>query len=250
MPGPLQSVERAAAALRLLARSSSDLGIVELAQSLGLPKSTAHGIVRTLEQVGFVEQDRASGRYRLGRGVRELETQRLDVHELRSVATNWADSLASRSGESVRVCAAVDGRVVVVHHVFRPDDSSQTLDVGSTRPAHACAMGKVLLAYGGLRRTEDDLEPLTWRTLVDAADLDRDLAQVRSRRWALDLEETAEGQAGLAAPVHWRGGLVVAAAGVQGRREVVCREDGTPHPALLSQVRDCAAAITRELVEA
>lgn len=60
----IQSVERAAAILRLLASGSRQLGVAELATAMGLPKGTLHGILRTLVHVGFVEQDRASGKYR------------------------------------------------------------------------------------------------------------------------------------------------------------------------------------------
>ena len=55
VPGAVQSIERAAAILRLLARGSGRLGVSEIANSLGLARSTAHGILRTLQGVGFVE---------------------------------------------------------------------------------------------------------------------------------------------------------------------------------------------------
>ena len=70
----------------------------------------------------------------------------LDGNELRTRALNWSDSLASRSHESVRIGTLHEGRVLIVHHVFRPDDSLQVLDVGTLLPAHATALGKALLA--------------------------------------------------------------------------------------------------------
>src|SRR5882724_6578870 len=159
MPGPVQSIERAAAILRLLARGSGRLGVGEIATSLGLAKGTTHGILRTLQGVGFVEQDKGSGKYQLGATLLHLGTSYLDVNDLRSRAINWADALASRSGEAVRIGAPLDGSVLVVHHVFRPDDTLQTLDVGSLLPLHATAMGKILLGYdadlaAALRRVE------------------------------------------------------------------------------------------------
>ena len=66
MPGTIQSVERAAAILRLLAGGSRRLRLGDLAQTLGLAKPTAHGLLRTLQQEGFVEQDPATGEYQLG----------------------------------------------------------------------------------------------------------------------------------------------------------------------------------------
>ena len=62
MPGSIQSIERAAAVLRLLASTDRPLGLAELAAALDLPRPTAHGIVRTLRDVGFVEQDAAAAR--------------------------------------------------------------------------------------------------------------------------------------------------------------------------------------------
>src|SRR5829696_3315687 len=80
----IQSIERAAAVLRLLARGPGRLGVVELSTALGLPKGTVHGILRTLTSVGFVEQDSDTGKYQLGAALLHLGTSYLDVNELRS----------------------------------------------------------------------------------------------------------------------------------------------------------------------
>ena len=123
MPGSVQSIERAAAVLRLLAVGTGRLGCVEVATSLDLAKGTAHGILRTLQEVGFVEQDRATGKYQLGAGLQLLTAPRLDPHVLRSLALNWADTLAARSGHAVRLGVLAHGEVLVAHHGFRPDDT-------------------------------------------------------------------------------------------------------------------------------
>ena len=146
MPGRIQSIERAAAILRLLSGRSRRLGVVEIAGQVGLPKTTVHGILRTLLDVGFVEQDPESGKYQLGAALLHMGSSYLDGNELRTRALNWSDSLASRSHESVRIGTLHEGRVLIVHHVFRPDDSLQVLDVGTLLPAHATALGKALLA--------------------------------------------------------------------------------------------------------
>ena len=93
--------------------------------SLGLAQGTTHGILRTLQRVGFVEQDKESGKYQLGATLLHLGTSYLDVNELRSRAINWADALAARSGEAVRIGTPLERQVLVVHHVFRPDDTLQ-----------------------------------------------------------------------------------------------------------------------------
>ena len=250
MPGSVQSIERAAAVLRLLAGGTGRLGCVEVANSLGLAKATAHGILRTLKDVGFVEQDRPTGKYLLGAGLLALTVPRLDPNELRSLALNWTDSLAARSGETVRLGVLDRGAVLMAHHGFRPDDSPQVLEVGARRPAHACAMGKVLLAYDAAAAALALGQPLPeytpWTVCTPRA-LTATLAQVRRAGWAVEAEERAMGQAGLACPVRDRGGLTVAAVGITGSLERLCDTSRAPRPALLALVQDAARAIEREL---
>ncbi|WP_328456086.1 IclR family transcriptional regulator [Amycolatopsis sp. NBC_00438] len=245
MPGPIQSIERAAAILRLLARGSGRLGVGEIAESLELAKGTAHGILRTLQGVGFVEQDRDTGKYQLGATLLHLGTSYLDVNELRSRAINWADALASRSGEAVRIGAPLEGRVLVVHHVFRPDDSLQTLDVGTLLPLHATSLGKVLLAYDTTLVASHDA--YTRRTLTTPTAIKRACAKVREAGWAVENGEMISGEAGIAAPIRGHGGIVVGAIGVSGAADRICEPDGSPNPKLLGHVRDAARAVSRDL---
>jgi DNA-binding IclR family transcriptional regulator len=225
------------------------LGVVELAASLGLPKGTVHGILRTLAGVGFVEQDQDTGKYQLGAALLHLGTSYLDVNELRSRAINWADALASRSGEAVRIGTLLDGRALVVHHVFRPDDTLQTFEIGLLLPPHACALGKVLLAYdrAAAGAAARELAPYTRRTLVTSAALIRALAETRERGWATEVEEMSMGVAGVAAAIRGHGGLVVGSIGITGAVERVCDGRGIPRAGLVSQVQDAARAVSREL---
>ncbi|MBL7260854.1 IclR family transcriptional regulator [Paractinoplanes lichenicola] len=248
MPGLIQSIERSSAVLRLLA--AGRLRVKEIADALDLPKSTAHSILRTLEHVGFVEQDTRTARYRLGRGLLELGEDGLDLNELRGRALNWADALAARGGEEVRIGALRDGHVVVVHHVFRPDDSVQSLDTGHLLPPHATALGKVLLAYNAPAvevAVRAGLEAYTRRTLTLPRDLARSLTETRERGWSLSVEEWEAGRAGIAAPVRSFGGLVVGAIGVSGPVERLCDTRRQARPALVEHVTATARAITRDL---
>ena len=86
-----------------------------------------HGLVQTLRDVGFVDQDPDSGLYAVGAGLLQLGATSLDHNELRSRALNWTDALAARTGLAVLLGTLEGDRVVVVHHVFRPDGSAQAL---------------------------------------------------------------------------------------------------------------------------
>lgn len=243
----IQSVERAAAILRLLASGPRQLGVAELARALGLPKGTLHGILRTLVSVGFVEQDPATGKYRLGATLLHLGSSYLDVNELRTRSINWADALAGRSRESAWIGTLHEGNVLVIHHVFRPDDSMQTLQVGTYLPTHASALGKVLLAHDPYGESlAPPLRPYTKKTLVDPAELERELEVVRARGWAAEMEELTEGEVAIAAPIKDPRGIVVGSIGIRGAVERLA-PDGGPNIEHVSYVRDAARAITRDL---
>ncbi|WP_406299923.1 IclR family transcriptional regulator [Embleya sp. NBC_00888] len=249
MPGPIQSLERAAAILRLLAGGERRFGLSEVATTLGLAKGTAHGILRTLHQEGFVEQDPKSGKYQLGAELLRLSSSYLDVHELRARALVWADDLARASGESVRIGVLHKGGVLVIHHVFRPDDSRQVLEIGAMLPLHSTAWGKVLLALDPAARAElDETDPVafTSRTLVDPVAVDAESVTVRERGWACDVEESVLGLAGIAAPIRDRRGTPLGAVGISGAVERIVA-DGVPRPTLVASVRDAARAISRDL---
>jgi DNA-binding IclR family transcriptional regulator len=249
VPGSIQSIERAAAILRLLSGRSRRLGVGELAGELGLPKGTVHGILRTLQLVGFVEQDAETGKYQLGAALLHMGSSYLDGNELRTRALNWADSLAARANESVRIGTLHDGRALVVHHVFRPDNSRQALEVGALLPGHATALGKVLLAHNPYATDSviaDGLDAFTPATVTEPEALRSELAEVRARGWASDVEELVEGEVSLAAPIQDRRGATVGAIGISGPIERMS-ENGSPRSDLISYVRETARSVSRDL---
>ncbi|MGW7068234.1 IclR family transcriptional regulator [Streptomyces sp. NPDC054855] len=247
----IQSLERAAAMLRLLAGGERRLGLSEIASALDLAKGTAHGILRTLQAEGFVEQESTSGRYQLGAELLRLGNSYLDVHELRARALVWTDDLARSSGESVYLGVLHQQGVLIVHHVFRPDDSRQVLEVGAMQPLHSTALGKVLAAYDPVAHSEAaeaeaDRQTFTTRTVVDTEAFEGALDLTRARGYAADVEETWEGIASVAAPIHDRRRMPVGAVGITGAVERV-QKDGELRPDLIAAVRDCARAVSRDL---
>lgn len=245
----IQSIERAAAILRALAGGPRRLGVSELSERLGLAKGTIHGLLRTLQAEGFVEQDAESGKYQLGAALLQLGNSYLDVNELRSRAIVWSDGLAAKSGEAVRVGTLHGAGVLVIHHVFRLDNTLQIPEVGAQLPLHATALGKALLAHHAQVADDllaDGLTKLTHATLVSPQALGRVLEEVRENGWAAEREEAVIGEASVAAPIFDRTGVAAGAIGIAGpvERLYVKRQ---PRPALVSNVREAARAISRDL---
>lgn len=246
----IQSVERAARILKVLGSGTSRMGVTDIADRLGLAKGTAYGLLRTLEAQELVEQDPETDKYRLGPALLQLGNAFLDNHELRARSLLWADSLASRVGEAVRVGVLHGSNVLVVHHVFRPDNSVQILEVGASIPWHASALGKAIAAYvpEGSRRAllEADLVALTGRTVIDGATLDTVLTEIAREGVALEDGEAIVGEAEIAAPVFDDMGHSVGAIGVVGPVERLVRE-GRPAMAVLASVRETSRGLSRDM---
>jgi len=245
VPGSIQSIERAAAVLRLLGSTDRALGLSELAAALDLPRPTVHGIVRTLHDVGFVDQDPDTARYRLGEGWGRLH-RGLDRHDLRAAAMNWADALAGGTGLAVVLAVAGRDAVEVVHHVFRPDGTPQQIRTGERLPWHATAPGKCLLAFAPVatpRGRDLDLQRFTGRTCTDLRLLREHLATARHRGWASDVGEYEPDAGGAAAPLRGGGGVVVGALGVTGPVDVLFGHGATLRPRIVEDLLAAAHAV-------
>ena len=246
----IQSIQRAAAVLRLLSAQSGRHALAELASELQLPRGTVYGIVRTLQTVGFVEQDSESGKYQLGAALMHIGARSLSGNELRRRAINWADALAPRLDESVLVGMLHERHVLIVHHVHRPAGVPEAVAVGDLMPLHATALGKAILAHHPRLPRELAADGLFGRytpaTLTDPGCVQEQLVEVAARGWASDVEELLPGVASIAAPIENRERVVVGAVAISGAIERLC-SDGSPRAGLAQPVMECGRAISREL---
>jgi DNA-binding IclR family transcriptional regulator len=245
----IQSVDRAVRILKALGEHPGRLGLSDLADRVGLAKTTVHGLLRTLQDHRLVEQHAESDKYQLGPELLQLGNSYLDLNELRSHALAWSEQLATQAGEAVRVGVPHRDAALVVHHVFRPDTSLQVLEVGALLPLHATALGKALLAYldddvvadlvaGGLPR-------LTGHTHIAPAAVRRELASIREIGYAVEREESLLGEGGIAAPIFDRRTEPIGAVGIAGPKERVLRRNRLPQ--LAAFVVEAARGISRDL---
>jgi DNA-binding IclR family transcriptional regulator len=241
----IQSVDRA---LRILAVLKGDhrMSLGEIAQRLGLPPSTVHGIIRTLLAHRMVVQEPDSALYRLGPAVLTLGNVYLDTLELRSRVTPWAEDLARRTGFAVRTGVMLLSEVVVVHHQPRPDGSRQMPEVGIVIPAHACALGKAIVAFDEDLASDvlegGSLRSMTGDTITDPAELRKQLGRVRTRGLATEVEEAVIGECELAAPISDRLGDALGAIAL-----VVPSGDWPLDAATTDALRTAARSVSREL---
>jgi DNA-binding IclR family transcriptional regulator len=245
----IRSVDRAARILKALGAGTARMGVTEIAEELDLSKATVHGMLRTLERQDLVGQDPETGKYRLGPAMLRLGNAFLDGHELRSRSLLWADSLASRVGEAVRVGILNERSVLIVHHVFRPDNSVQILEVGASIPWSACALGRAIVAFLDPEQRESlihgPLVRLTGRTLDDLATLSPALSQVARDGVAVEDQEAIVGEGEIAAPVFDHRGAPAGAIGVVGPVERLLPNG--PSAPILSAVKEIARGLSRDM---
>lgn len=246
--GTIQSVDRAARILKVLASGPRRLGVSEIADRLGLTRPTVHGLLQTLQAHGFVEQDRDSDKYQLGAGLLQLGNSYLDLNELRARSLINAERLAKRADAAVRVGVMHGASVVIVHHVFRPDTTLQILEVGAELPLHASALGKAMLAFLPEDTVADlfaePLPRLTSRTLTPGA-LRREMTEIRECRYARERDEAILGESSIAAPIFDHSAHAVGAIGIVGDTDRIMPRG--PAKQLASAVTEAARGVSREL---
>lgn len=134
----IPAVERSFRILELLGRSPAPLGTSDVARRLGLAKSSAHGLLRSLEEVGAVEA--VGQRYRLGPFVERLAA----LGELRRRWRPVLQRVAEEVGETAFLAQPRGSRVLVVDEVLGSGAPVVSAPVGSLLPASAAAIRRVL----------------------------------------------------------------------------------------------------------
>ncbi len=222
-PGLSQSLERGLAILSAFTPDRPDLGISELARKLGLTRSTTHRYVATLSTLGYLQQDEATRKYRLGARVLDLGFSVLGSLGLREIAAPHLRRLTDATGHTSNLAIRDDTDVILIDRVRglpgRYHHLEFSLHVGSRIPAYCSATGKALLAFlprPDLERILDrtDLVQRGPRTLTDKKTLLAELEQVRRTGIATNDEELDSALRSIASPVLTRSGEVVAAVNV------------------------------------
>jgi IclR family acetate operon transcriptional repressor len=239
-PRPVGSVVRALALLDALAEQPDGAGVNQLARHIGVNASTASRLLATLEGGRLVERE-PGGPYRLGMRLVALADSVLGRLDVREAARPRLQQLAAATGETATLSVPAGREAVTVD--FVPGEASvvSLARVGRPSVAHATAVGKVMLAYGG---EAGELTRYTRRTIVSADALASAVATVRERGWAEAVGEREPDLNALAAPVLAHRGELAAILGVQGPSARLTAER---RRAILPDLLDAAGALSRAL---
>lgn len=213
----LQSLTRGLEALDFLTAKREPVRLTDVAEALGVDKSNASHLMKTLVAAGYACQD-STRRYQPTEKVVRSAANVHSLIDIVSVKEAWRpvlERLVADTGECAHMAVLVGDRVWYIDKI----DSSLPLKVdhpiGALSPLHCTALGKAFLAFGDAR-AEGPFETFTPRTLTTRRALDDEITRTRARGYSIDNEEFASGIRCVARPVYDRHGRMIAAIGVSG----------------------------------
>lgn len=197
------------------------MGVTRISKLLELPKSSVHDILTTLHNDGLVEKDCDRNHYSLGLKLFELGNMARANLELRRIATPFLRSLNEEFDETVHL-TILDGWEVLYIECFESAKQLRTYSViGVRAPLHCTAVGKAILAFFTEKQVSQMIKAMglprfTDNTITDRMQLEKELAAIRRRGYAVDNAEHEEGVRCIGAPIHNHEAQVVASISVSG----------------------------------
>ena len=246
---PATAVERALNILEAAARRSDGLTNSEISRKLGIPKSSASYILRTLERRGYLRRHGETGRYRLGLKILSLGGDAQANLDIADVALPFMRALEEKIHMTVHLAVLDQGEAVYIEKVEAPGFFKVNTWVGRRMFLHSTSVGKCLLAWLPKQEAEaivrqQGLKRRTPKTITTMTRLFADLERVEDAGYAVDDEENSMGARCLGAPVFDVTGKVIAALGASG---TLTQVDEAGMPRLAEAVKETARRISRQL---
>lgn len=243
----IQSVERAFSILELFQKTGcAEYSLKELSESLGLNKSTTFGLVNTLSNMGYLQQNAENQKYALGLKVlgfsNAVKVQNLIIRS----AHPHLEQLNRKYGETVHCAMAQNDSVIYVDKVEAVSSIYISTQIGTQNDLHCTGVGKCILAYlspyGQERILSAPMKKMTENTITAPGQLRECIRRVRENGYATDNEEISIGLSCVAVPVFSAPETVACAISVSGMtsRILAACEKG-----LVADLKETAADIAK-----
>src|SRR5256886_15023681 len=246
---PVTAVDRALTTLEAAAHRRDGLTNSEISRKLGIPKSSASYILRTLERRGYLRREAESGRYRLGLQILSLGGDAQANLDIADVALPFMRALVEKIHMTVHLAVLDQGEAVYIEKVEAPGFFRVNTWVGRRMFLHSTSVGKCLLAWLPKHDVEtlvkqQGLQKRTPKTITTMTRLLAELEHVKQEGYAVDDEENSLGARCLGAPIFDGMGNVTAALGASGTLTQM-DEDGMPR--IIDALKETARRISRQL---
>jgi len=212
----IQSVDRALSILTLFSSAKTHLGITEIANALGLTNSTIHGLVKTLNQNGFLEQDKESKKYSLGVRNFELGHFYLSTSKVYQIGAAAVHRLVENTGLTARIAVRDGDFIVVLLTVYPKAERFQYYQIGPKVPLYCTGMGKAILPWLQEEEINEYINNCSFKsytphTITDPLILVQSLKNAKTDRYVIDKEEMLKNTFCIASPVFNQSNRPVAA---------------------------------------
>ena len=215
------SVSRAMKILELLAQSQRGLTLSDISRRLGLPKSSTHVLIKTLENIGYLKSSKLTGKFCFGLKLVSLSNMALENLDLREQARPFLQDLMLRSGLTVHLAILEGAEAVIIEKVEAPGMLRLATWVGRRLDANSSGVGKALLAFSdeeltGPRFRGRPMARNNRNTISSPERLARELKKVRELGYAFEDEEGEIGFRCIGAPICNSGNRAIASISVAG----------------------------------
>lgn len=212
------ALQKAMAILDVVARETHSIGIPDIAARLDLPRQTVHRVVRQMLEMGLLHVDPSRERYGIGPVMEALAIDVMYSSYRRGPVHAILEQLVAATGETCSIGVLDGHEVISLDRIETSDPFRVQMREGSRLPAHATAIGKVLIANlpaNGRRRfvAAAPLHRFTAQTITEAGDLENEIGRIRQCGYALSESEYMQGLVGAAVPLIVDEGKVIAAIG-------------------------------------
>lgn len=209
-------LKRALSIIQLIVKEQRQLGISEIAQRLAINKSTAFGILRALEEQGFIVKDKSSKKYSMGEQLFELSRMIFRRTDLATIAKPFLEKLVELIEETVFMGVKEEDRLRIVQVVEAKKDLKISSPIGTCIPITAGAAGKACLSAMNDREIEElfkkkgSLFRFADNKPLDTEQFMKEIYKTRRMGYAIDMEEYIKGIRAIATLIR-SGGKPVAA---------------------------------------
>jgi DNA-binding IclR family transcriptional regulator len=236
--------------LQSLSGGARGLSLSELAEAIGVTRSSAYRLVYTLDHMGFLKSDSQTKTYALGPQALRIGYAYLKSRDLVAVAAPHLEHLRDVTGWSAHLGELQGRDVVYLARIATRRSVASNVQVGARLPAHATAMGRVLLAAlpdseiralyrGRTLQSYSAQTPATVEALLAQLKVDR------SNGFVLQDSGFEAGVASVAAPIRDVAGEIVAAINVSA--VTILTREGELHGVLKTEILKAAEALSRDL---
>jgi DNA-binding IclR family transcriptional regulator len=202
----IQSIEKCFNLLSCLSSTDSFPTLEELTQITGYNKTTCYRFLKTMRQIGLVEQDPVKKTYQLGPKIVSLGLTALRGMNLRQTALPVMRQLRDETQETINLSLLSGTEIIFVERVMSDYLVNANINVGDRLPVYCASMGKAILAFMSAIHADEIISRLEFKartgsTIVSPASLRKELAEIRAKGFAINNEELEKGLRAVAAPI-------------------------------------------------